>query len=254
MEILRKTTLFKLEQQTKDLPVEDVTELAFSSLPLPPAVHLLPFRFLQRFTLVSLRPTLTALLEIPLAQFPLLRVLDVSDNKIASIFLLTTATTTSAAASVVSTTSSVAAPSLVRLFLTNNAITSMSFLEQLAVQCPALEILDLTDNPISKEGRLVRPDVFQLWQRQAATNTTSTDDTITTTTTTTAITTTSLVALDGQDENGNEVEILDSDEDSDDESDDEEGDSEEEDEEDSDDESGDDADEPPKKMPRTESN
>lgn len=242
MEILRKTSLFKLEQQTKDIPVEDVTELAFSSLPLPPAVQLAPFRFLQRFTLVALRPTLTALLDIPLAQFPLLRVLDVSDNKIASVHAASTATANSITTTTTTSAGAVAAvaPSLVRLFLSNNSIASMQFLEQLAVLCPALEVLDVSENPIANE--LVRCDVFQLWKPRTTQDNNNNGGAE-------VVTGKGLVALDGKDEAGNEVEILDSDEDSDEEE--EEEDEEEEDEEEDEEEESD-TDEPPKKVPRTE--
>ncbi|KEG12324.1 hypothetical protein DQ04_01801090 [Trypanosoma grayi] len=147
MELLKRTTVFRIEQQTKDIPPEDVTDISLSDVPLL-ADRLTCFTTLTHLTLVSMKPKIKTLLSIPLATFPALRMLDVSDNAIAVAEDLPTC------------------PGMKKLFVANNNIAEWAELERLAAAFPELEVLDATDNKVDEASRF--GDIFALFPRLAA--------------------------------------------------------------------------------------
>lgn len=147
MEILRKTAVFRIEQQTKDLPPGEVTNIALSDVPLMPE-RLACFNALTHLTLVSMKPNIKALQAVSLASFPSLRMLDVSDNAI---------TVTDGVPKCVS---------VKKLFIANNRIAQWEEIERLAAAFPELEVLDLTANAVDDASRF--NDVFALFPNLAA--------------------------------------------------------------------------------------
>ncbi|RHW72437.1 hypothetical protein DPX39_050018800 [Trypanosoma brucei equiperdum] len=81
MELLKKTAALRIEQQTLNIPQEDVTNISLSDVPLLPE-RIACFTALSHLTLVSMKPKLKTLLAIPLDTLKSLRMLDVSDNNI----------------------------------------------------------------------------------------------------------------------------------------------------------------------------
>jgi acidic leucine-rich nuclear phosphoprotein 32 family protein A/C/D len=145
MELLRKTAIVKLERQTSGLDPADVRELSFGDVPLVPAASLAPFRNLCRLSLVSMRPMLTNLFEIPLQHFPHLRVLDASDNRIRDVGV-------APPSSDADSSSRMVCVAMRRLALTNNQIASQSTIDALGAVMPQLEVLDLSANPVSSSA------------------------------------------------------------------------------------------------------
>jgi hypothetical protein len=243
MEILRKTAAFKLTQQTTSdgivpLPIEDVTELHFTQLPLLTPTQFSPFHHLRKLSLVSLKPALKQFWDVPVYMFPMLEKLDLSDNKLTGFTASPTngasvrgAVAADAQAAWAACTSSHKQPgsavpimALRRLHLVNNVIDNDEQLTALSILFPNLEVLDIAENPVA--AMMSRDAVFSLWPL-------------------------TLNALDAVDKDGEAIEVLetDDDEDASDEEDDEDDD------EDDEEVSGDDADddgEPAKKLARTE--
>lgn len=204
MEILRRTALFKLEQQTKDVPIEDVTELHFTTLPLLSPTHLQPFHCLRKLSLVSLKPALKQFWDVPIYLFPNLVKLDLSDNKITGFCGSSDTESGERNASTVSTQVAEAArcewercasvykqPSAVpirnlkRLHVVNNAVEDEHQLRALAVLFPELDVLDIADNPAA--SLVSRDALFALWP--------------------------TLNALDSTNRSGEQIEVLETDDD-----------------------------------------
>jgi acidic leucine-rich nuclear phosphoprotein 32 family protein A/C/D len=209
MEILRKTALLKLEQQTKGVDPLTVTELSFGDVPLVPVLLLQPFTNLTRLALVSCRPALVNIFDIPFRFFPNLRTLDVSDNRIREIAPSQPDTSPAAGSSPSSSQSAVVlvCSAMRRLTLANNQLQTFASLQSLALIMPDLEVLDLEPNPLTGASGgggdgSYRAKCFEMFL--------------------------SLQAVDSMSKSGEEVEVPDSDEDSSDEDDDEEGEAEEE--------------------------
>ncbi|KAH9593436.1 hypothetical protein LSM04_005169 [Trypanosoma melophagium] len=142
MELLRKTALLRVEEQTRGVPPAEVRAIALHDVPLP-VERLLSFSQLTRLTLVSLRPRLRALDGVPLAALPALAVLDVSDNAIAVQAAPTPA------------------PALRKLFIANNQIEEWVEIERLATAFSALTVLDITHNKADDPARF--NDIFALF-------------------------------------------------------------------------------------------
>lgn len=185
MEILRRTAIFKLDQQTKNVPAAEVSELSFATVPLAPLVDLLkPFANLKKLTLVSMKPQLTSMMPsptFPLHHFPELTLLDLSDNKIGDELL--------SSIEQEGASNLCAFQKLRRLYLTNNCISATDTLKVMAKLFPNVEVLEINDNPIVSlvGAEELRALCFNLWHK--------------------------LTAVDAFDASGIEVEVLDSDED-----------------------------------------
>lgn len=199
MELLRKTALFKLEQQTKGIPEEDVKILCFSTVPLVPVNLLTPFRHLEKLFLVAMKPALTSFSQVMFAvvALPKLRLLDLSDNRIGDDVAELVAVATSNAHE-----DTKQVRPLTRLALANNQVASNETLRVLASLFPVIEVLDISQNPIvdddarpGSEGAVRTLCFTTLWPS-------------------------SLVAVDGKSADGEAMDVLDSDEDEDSENDD----------------------------------
>ncbi|EKF26820.1 hypothetical protein MOQ_009469 [Trypanosoma cruzi marinkellei] len=147
MEILKKTALFRIEQQTKDIPPEEVTNISLSDVPLLPE-RLKCFNALTHLTLVSMKPRINTLQAISLASFPSLRLLDVSDNAVTIAEDLPLC------------------PSLRRLFIANNRVRQWAEVKRLAASFPGLEVLDATDNEVDDASHF--NDFFELFPNLVA--------------------------------------------------------------------------------------
>ncbi|ESL09429.1 hypothetical protein TRSC58_02848 [Trypanosoma rangeli SC58] len=147
MEILRKTALFRIEQQTKDIPPEEVTSVSLSDVPLLPE-RLTCFSALTHLTLVSMKPKLKTLQVILLASFPSLRMLDVSDNAVTVAESLP------------------CCPKLRRLFIANNRLKEWAEVERLAAAFPDVEAVDIVDNAVAEASRF--NDFFALFPKLVA--------------------------------------------------------------------------------------
>lgn len=233
--------MFKLTQQTTNeqgvpLPVEDVTELHFTQLPLVPASLFTPFHCLRKLSLVSLKPALKQFWDLPLYYFPVLEKLDLSDNKIERFTSVALSATNPPSTAVVGTDASIAwnactsshkqstsalpIASLKRLHLINNVIDDVQQLTALSLIFPNLEVLDIAENPVA--ATFARSEAFALlWPN-------------------------TLSALDSVDKEGEVIEVLETDDDEEDSDDDEE-------EDEDDEEEDEECDEPVKKAARTES-
>ncbi|RNF04270.1 uncharacterized protein Tco025E_07988 [Trypanosoma conorhini] len=147
MEILKKTALLHIEQQTKDIPPEEVTDISLSGVPLLPE-RLTCFSALTYLTLVSLKPKLKTLQALSLAAFPSLRMLDVSDNAVTVAEELPRC------------------PTLRRLFIANNCLRQWAEVERLAAAFPELEAVDVADNAVADASRF--NDFFALFPKLVA--------------------------------------------------------------------------------------
>ncbi|CBH11038.1 hypothetical protein, conserved [Trypanosoma brucei gambiense DAL972] len=146
MELLKKTAALRIEQQTLNIPQEDVTNISLSDVPLLPE-RIACFTALSHLTLVSMKPKLKTLLAIPLDTLKSLRMLDVSDNNI----------TVSADETLP------VYPTMRKLFIANNKINQWSEMERLATAFPNVEVLDAANNNAYDCSR--RAEVFELFPK-----------------------------------------------------------------------------------------
>jgi hypothetical protein len=143
MERLRKLSAEALAKQVGDRDRSEITELAFTGVPLPPdaVFNAALFPALTKLTAVGLRPPLASCDAI--CGFKSLRVLDVSDNRLAGF------------------PAAFAMPDLVDLVAANNAVPDGADALAGLRACPRLQRVDLFMNPAAgKDG--YRAAVFAL--------------------------------------------------------------------------------------------
>lgn len=143
MEVLRKTAEFRVSKQTEGMDSSEVTHLSLSGVPLIPSL-LTRFPNLTHLTLVCMKPTVKSLTELPLLELPSLQVLELNDNAI------------SLGAMLASGESLPVNKHVRRLLLANNRIGSIDEVQALSKAFPALEVLDMDDNPLD----LTPPETF----------------------------------------------------------------------------------------------
>ncbi|KAI5688592.1 hypothetical protein MNV84_04071 [Leishmania braziliensis] len=129
MEILRKTASFRVQRQVAGRPAEEVTQLSLSGVPVLPELWS-PYTHLTHLLLISMKPKLVSLDMLGLNQLQELRLLDVSDNAVAIA------------------SPPPAVPSLARLLMPNNQVSSLEEVSRLAQSFPNLEVLDVADNDV----------------------------------------------------------------------------------------------------------
>jgi len=178
MELLRQAARKALHSQNGQRPLNDVTELAFTGVPVLAPDTYTGLVNLKSLSMVAMKPAIATLRALPDTLLPIatLRALDLSDNAIRDEDCSFVHSSSNQPLQLVG---------LKKLLLENNRITAMQTLKSIAVSCPNLEVLDLNSNPVSNVGSY-REQVFTLFP--------------------------SLVSLDGRAKDGTEVEVVDSDE------------------------------------------
>ena len=145
MQACQQATARDLAAQTASaLTKENVVQLQFQGSAMPSFEMLCPYGNLARLECIAMRPALTAF-PVYIIKFPLLRVLNLSDNKLTTLpreFRM---------------------PNLKRIGLANNLFRALEGLQPLA-QCPSLEYVDLEDNAVQSVAGY-REAVFAMCHR-----------------------------------------------------------------------------------------
>ncbi|KAG5501342.1 hypothetical protein JIQ42_06343 [Leishmania sp. Namibia] len=156
MEILKKTAALRVHKQTEGRPAEEVTQLSLSGVPVLPELWS-PYTHLTHLLLICMKPKLVSLDMVGLDQLQALRLLDVSDNAVA----------------VASAPPTV--PSLARLLMPNNLVSSLEEVSRLAQSFPNLEVLDVADNDVDTPAHFA--SVFESFPKLVALNSRTRDGT-----------------------------------------------------------------------------
>ncbi|CBZ27315.1 conserved hypothetical protein [Leishmania mexicana MHOM/GT/2001/U1103] len=156
MEILKKTAAFRVQKQVEGRPAEEVTQLSLSGVPVLPELWS-PYTHLTHLLLICMKPKLVSLDILGLNKLQALRLLDVSDNAVA----------------VASPPPPV--PSLARLLMPNNQVSSLEEVSRLAQSFPNLEVLDVADNDVDTPAHFA--SVFGAFPKLAALNSRTRDGT-----------------------------------------------------------------------------
>ncbi|CAC9490372.1 conserved hypothetical protein [Leishmania infantum JPCM5] len=156
MEILKKTAAFRVQKQVEGRPAEEVTQLSLSGVPALPELWS-PYTHLTHLLLICMKPKLVSLDILDLNKLQALRLLDVSDNAVAV------------------TSPPPAVPSLVRLLMPNNQVSSLEEVSRLAQSFPNLEVLDVVDNDVDTPAHFA--SVFGAFPKLVALNSRTRDGT-----------------------------------------------------------------------------
>ncbi|KAG5478994.1 hypothetical protein CUR178_05576 [Leishmania enriettii] len=156
MEVLKKTAALRVQKQTEGRPAEEVTQLSLSGVPVLPELWS-PYAHLTHLLLVCMKPKLGSLDMVGLHQLQALRLLDVSDNAVAVA------------------SAPPAVPSLARLLMPNNLVSSLEEVSRLAQSFPNLEVLDVADNDVDTPAHFA--SVFESFPKLVALNSRTRDGT-----------------------------------------------------------------------------
>ncbi|KAG5478577.1 hypothetical protein LSCM4_04810 [Leishmania orientalis] len=156
MEILKKTAALRVQKQTEGRPAEEVTQLSLSGVPVLPELWS-PYTHLTHLLLICMKPKLVSLDMVGLHQLQALRLLDVSDNAVAVA------------------SAPPAVPSLARLLMPNNLVSSLEEVSRLAQSFPNLEVLDVADNDVDTPAHFA--SVFESFPKLVALNSRTRDGT-----------------------------------------------------------------------------
>ncbi|KAG5478773.1 hypothetical protein LSCM1_06177 [Leishmania martiniquensis] len=156
MDILKKTAAIRVQRQTEGRPPEEVTQLSLSGVPTLSELWS-PYSHLTHLLLICMKPKLVSLDMVGLDQLQALRLLDVSDNAVAVA------------------SPPPAVPSLARLLMPNNQVSSLEEVSRLAQSFPNMEVLDLVDNDVDTASNFA--SIFETFSKLVALNSRTRDGT-----------------------------------------------------------------------------